>query len=113
MVPVCKYGMTSEGTWANFKALLLKTILDKGFADDKAIQALEVSDDDYSDGAPQCAIGGNDGDLSDDSTDSDESHMVHNALSAMNISSMSHLTFWSGCLMHCCTSQHPIHHLLI
>ena len=43
-----KYGTTSDGTWRKLKALLPKTILDKGFADDQAIRDLELSTDDYS-----------------------------------------------------------------
>jgi hypothetical protein len=70
-----KYGTTSDGTWANLKALLPKTILDKGFTDDGSIRALEVSEDDYSDGAPKQVIRFDDGNFSDDtSISSDESH---------------------------------------
>jgi hypothetical protein len=70
-----KYGATSDGTWANLKALLPKTILDKGFTDEEAIHALEVSEDDSSDSAPKQVISLDGGNFSEDeSTSSNESH---------------------------------------
>jgi hypothetical protein len=70
-----KYSATLDGTWANLKALLPKMILNKGFTDDEAIHALEVSEDNYSDSAPKQVISLDGGNFFDDeSTSSNEFH---------------------------------------
>ncbi|KIM77021.1 hypothetical protein PILCRDRAFT_12382 [Piloderma croceum F 1598] len=67
-----KYGTTSDGTWRKLKALLPKTILDKGFADHQAIRDLKLSADDYSSDTTRKQI------ISTDDSNSDSESMSLN-----------------------------------